>query len=87
MLNEQALIAGANAELKRVAGRPVALEVPIQTLMILVGLLQVACRHPKIADGPRRAAEQFVNGVGANLQEQGLHGLAALVKAGWVDES
>lgn len=87
MLNEQALIAGANAELKRVAGRTVALTVPIETLMVLVGLLQVACRHPRIADGPRRTAEQFVNGVGANLQEQGLHGLAALVKAGWVDES
>lgn len=84
MLNEEALIAGADTEMKRVWGRPVAIEVPIQTLMGLVGLIQLACRHPGVKDEVKLSAEQFVNGVGGGLQEAGLHELAALVKAGWL---
>ena len=87
MLNEEALIAGADAEMKRVLGHPVTLQVSIETLISLVGLIQLACRHPGIEDGPRRAAEHFVSGVGGGFQEAGLHELAALVKAGWLHES
>lgn len=84
MLNEDALLAGADAEFKRMLGRTVLLDVQIQTLIVLVGLIQLACRHPKVRDDIRETAERFVNEIGAGLQERGLHELAALVKAGWL---
>lgn len=83
--NEQALIAGADAEMEKVLGHPVAIEMQIQTLIGLIGLIQLACRHPQVSEEMKRSAEHFVNGVGASLQEQGMHGLAALIKGGWVD--
>lgn len=84
MVDEQSLIAGADAEMQRVLGHPVVLEIQMHTLIGLVGLIQLACRHPNVGDSVRLSAERFVNEIGAGLQERGLHELAALVKAGWL---
>ena len=84
-MNQQALIDGADAEMRRVLNHPVAVQMPIQTLVGLIGLIQLACRHPQVTDAMKKNAVYFVNGVGASLQEQGMHELAALIKAGWVD--
>lgn len=84
MLDEKALIAGADAEMRRVVGKPVKLEIQIQTLIGLVGLIQLACRHPGVSAELRLSAERFVAEIGSGLQERGLHDLAALVKAGWL---
>jgi hypothetical protein len=81
---EQALVAGANAELARLQGCPLVLDVEAETLLCIVGMVQLACRHPGIADGMRQKAEWFVSDIGASFQEQGYHELAALVKAGWL---
>ena len=84
MSDEQALVAGANVEICKLKGSPIVLDVEIETLLAIVGMVQLACRHPQIADQVRRSAEYFVNDIGASFQEQGFHDLAALVKAGWL---
>ena len=66
-------------------GQPVVVQFQIQTLIGLIGLIQLACRHPGVSDEMRRSAEIFADEIGAGLQERGLNDLAALVKAGWVE--
>lgn len=80
---KKALEMAADKEMRANLGRPVTLETDLQSIMGVVGMLQLACRHPGISDNIRRAAHVFVDNIGATLQEAGLHNLAALVQAGW----
>lgn len=86
MNDKEKLIANADAEMRRVLGHPVSVQVNIEQLMGLVGLIQLACRHPKISDPMRQSAAYFVDGIGSSLQESGLHALASIIRAGWETE-
>lgn len=81
-----AIIANADAEMRKVLYHPVTVQLNIQTLLGIAGLVQLACRHPGVSAEMRGAAEHFVDGIAASLQEAGLHALVTLVKAGWVQE-
>jgi len=83
-MNKRAqLIADADAEMLANIDRPVTIETDLQSVMGMVGLVQLACRHPGVDQKIKNAAIPFVDNIGAHLQELGLHGLAAMVRAGW----
>jgi hypothetical protein len=85
-MTRQEIIDTADKEMRANLGRPVTLETDLQSVIGVVGLLQLACRHPGVEDGTRRAAHVFVDNIWATLQEAGLHGLVAIVLAGWHSE-
>jgi hypothetical protein len=85
-MTRQEIIDAADREMRANLGRQVILDTNLQSVMGVVGCIQLACRHPDIDDNIRRAAHVFVDNIGATLQEAGLHALATLVQAGWHSE-
>lgn len=83
MNQREQVIADADKEMFANIGHPVVIETDLQSIMGVVGLVQLACRHPGISDQIRMGAINFVNNIGAHLQDSGFHGLAAMVQAGW----
>lgn len=80
------LTIAADREMRANQKRPVILEMDLPTIIGIIGLIQLACRHPGGPDRLKSAAYAFVDTIGADLQEAGMHNLAALVQAGWHSE-
>lgn len=85
-MTHQEIIDAADREMRANLGQLVRLETDLPSIMGVVGLVQLACRHPGISNDIRRAAHVFVDNIGATLQEAGLHNLTTIVQAGWRSE-
>lgn len=80
------VFADADKEMFANRDQQMILEMDLQSIMSVVGLVQLACRHPGVSWPIRARAVNIVVSIGSQLQEAGLHGLAAMVRAGWNSE-
>lgn len=73
----------AQTEMLGNRGRSVEMQFDLLGLVNLVGLVQLACRHPEVSPQLQSSAHRFVDSVESTLLAAELPGLALLVAAGW----
>lgn len=78
------LITAADAEMRANIHRPVIVQMKIPTVMGIVGLVQLASRHPGVSAEMRRGAREWVESIHTYLLNEGLRHLADVIVAGWL---
>ena len=77
------LIDAANREMAENIYRPIVMQSSINTMMGIVGLVQLASRHPGIGPEMRQGARAWVESVRIYCLNEGWPALAALIETGW----
>lgn len=77
------LLAAADQEMRANIHRPVIIQMRLPSIMGIVGLVQLASRHPGVSAEMRRGAREWVESIHTYLLNEGLRHLADLIVAGW----
>lgn len=77
------LIDAADREMAQNIHRPIIIQSSINTMMGIVGLVQLASRHPGISPEMRQGARAWVESVRIYYLNEGWPALAALIETGW----
>lgn len=77
------IIDAANREMVQNIHRPILMQSNLNTMMGIIGLVQLASRHPGITPEIRQGARAWVESVRIYCLNEGWPALAALIETGW----
>lgn len=83
-MTETDLTSAADAEMRANLHRPVIVQMKLPTVMGIVGLVQLASRHPGISPAIRQGAKEWVESIRIYCLNEGWPASAALIDAGWL---